>query len=791
MDGGKLIIRTRLIERLSKELKHKKIVYFGAHIGWGKTTAVKQYLESNNYRYCYVSARESDWHAAAANAVESGAEHIVIDDVHLAYSKGGEISALITSSAPGTMFYIIGRAPLPPYLKAFYSTRQLVVYDETLFACNSDELTALAELYRLDLTPNTLHEIREFTEGWILGSVFLFEKGGDFGAGFTEEQKQLISLDIYQYADHAFFSELPPEVQEILLNVAHVDEFTLGHAQMLCGNTDIKQWLERALNLSCFLCFVPPDDFSFSKYAAPYFKWKQKKELSEDALARQYEISALYYTLHDDIRSALRFYKMAGNTRKIAELLLKSTRNNQSMSFFYELREYFFELPYETVIQYPELISMISMIYSIICNIDESERYFDMLTEIENDEKSDAAMKKRAREELAYLTISLPHRGTNSIVKIVKSLASIILSRDMSINVMSVTADMPSLVNGGKDFSEWTKSDRFLYKTMRKPLQTVVGKNALGLPDIGIGESLFLHNADDNFTEELTYLSQGFYDAEKCGNIQLQFAALAVMAKIHIIRGNLSGAVDLVKRFDKRLPRYAEIRKNISAFMTNIMMFSGDDEYMRNWIKNEAPDELEDFCITFRYQYMTKAKIYIVFEQYDEALALLGRCGKYFIEYERPYMHIEALILRAVILNRLSDPAWDEAFSEALKLCEEYRFVRIVSNNGIAVLDLLRKTSADINKQFKKSLLDCTKRQAVLYPKYLQPVIKTDYNLSGTERMVLKLLCDGLSNEEIGRIMNISLRTVKFHLTNIYSKMNVKNRFAAIREAQIKKIITQ
>ena len=39
--------------------------------------------------------------------------------------------------------------------------------------------------------------------------------------------------------------------------------------------------------------------------------------------------------------------------------------------------------------------------------------------------------------------------------------------------------------------------------------------------------------------------------------------------------------------------------------------------------------------------------------------------------------------------------------------------------------------------------------------------------------------------------MNISLRTVKFHLTNIYGKMNVKNRFAAIREAQIKKIITQ
>lgn len=791
MDGGKLIIRTRLIERLNKELKRKKIAYFGASMGWGKTTAVRQYLDSNNYRYCYVSARDNDWYDTVIHAAQSGAEHIVIDDVHLAYSKGGDISALITSSAPKTAFYIIGRASLPPYLKAFYSTRQLVVYDETLFAYDDDELNALARLYHLDLTPNTLHEIRRFTDGWILGPVFLFEKGGNFSAGFTEEQTRLISLDIYQYADHAFFSELPPEVQEILLNVSHIEELTLAHAQMLCGNTDIKPWLERALNLSRFLSHIPPDKYIFSKNASPYLKWKQEKELSGDALARQYEISALYYTLHDDIKSALRFYKMAGNTRKIAELLLKSTRSSSSMSFFYDLREYFFALPDETVAQYPELISMISMIYSGMCNVDESERYFDMLVGIENDKSSDAALKKRAREEIAYLTISLPHRGSNSIVKIVKSLAAIISSRDMSLNTMSVTGDMPGLVNGGKDFSEWTKSDKFLYKTMRVPLQTVVGKTALGLPDIGIGESLFLHNADDNFTEELTYLSRGFYDAEKCGNIQLQFAALAVMAKIRIIRGNLNDALDLIDRFEKKIPKTAEIRKNMSAFLTNIRMLSGEDEPMMNWLKNEAPDELEPFCINYRYRYMTKVRIYTALEKYDEALTLLGRCDKYFTEYDRPYMHIEALIMRAVILSRLGDASWDEAFSEALKMCEEYRFVRILSNFGMVVLHLLRATKADVNKQFKKSLLDCTKRQAVLYPKYLQPVTKIDYNLSGTERMVLKLLCDGLSNEEIGKIMNISLRTVKFHLSNIYGKMNVKNRFAAIREAQVRKIITQ
>ncbi len=790
MYGGKLIVRTHIIERLNRELKHKKIVYFGAHLGCGKTTAVKQYLDANKYHYCYVSARSNDWLFAVKSAIKVRTEHIVIDDVHLAYSNGEELSELIASSGYKVTFYVIGRAALPSYLKAFYSTRQLVVYDETLFEYDIDELTALAKLYRLALTPNTLHEIREFTAGWILGAVFILEEGGDFRAGFTERKKQQTTLDIFQYVDHTFFSELPPEVQEIILNIAHVDKFTLSHAQMLCGNTDIKMWLDTALNLSGFLRFEHPDTFSFLPNSAPFFKWKQKKELSVDAVAKQYEISALYYTLHDDIKNALRFYRMAGNDRKIAELLLKTSRDNKSMSYIYSLKDYFLSLPDETVKQYPELMSMISMLYSEVCNIDESERYFDMLTEFEADKNNDAALIKRAKEEIAYLTISLPHRGTNSIVRIVKSMASIIASRNMSVNIMSVTGDMPSLINGGKDFSDWTKSDRFLYKTMRKPLQTVVGKHALGLPDIGIGESIFEHNSDNKFAEELTYLSRGYYDAEKCGNIELQFAALAVMAKIHAIRDNLSTAIDMIERFKKRVPQTSGIKMNIDAFLVNLGMLSGTDSRATDWLKNKAPDEFGEFCIIYRYLYMTKVRVYIASEKYDEALALLERCDKYFIEYDRPYMHMQSLILRAVILSRLKDDSWDEALTAALRLCEKYNFVRLVSQNGIAVLELLRNTKADIEKQFKKTLLECTKRQAVLYPKYLKPAVIANYTLSETERMVLKLLCSGLSNEEIGNIMNISLRTVKFHLTNIYGKLNVKNRFAAIREARVNNIIT-
>ncbi len=44
------------------------------------------------------------------------------------------------------------------------------------------------------------------------------------------------------------------------------------------------------------------------------------------------------------------------------------------------------------------------------------------------------------------------------------------------------------------------------------------------------------------------------------------------------------------------------------------------------------------------------------------------------------------------------------------------------------------------------------------------------------EQQIIACLMEGFSNKEIGQILGISLRTVKFHVTNILQKFNVKNR---------------
>ncbi|MBI6628556.1 response regulator transcription factor [Pontibaca salina] len=53
-------------------------------------------------------------------------------------------------------------------------------------------------------------------------------------------------------------------------------------------------------------------------------------------------------------------------------------------------------------------------------------------------------------------------------------------------------------------------------------------------------------------------------------------------------------------------------------------------------------------------------------------------------------------------------------------------------------------------------------------------------SLSRRERVMLETLSQGLTNRELAKELNISINTVKFHLSNLFEKLSVRNRAQAI-----------
>ena len=64
----------------------------------------------------------------------------------------------------------------------------------------------------------------------------------------------------------------------------------------------------------------------------------------------------------------------------------------------------------------------------------------------------------------------------------------------------------------------------------------------------------------------------------------------------------------------------------------------------------------------------------------------------------------------------------------------------------------------------------------MFYPRFLKPPAAPAEPLSTAETQVLRLLCQGLGNQEIGDILGIKLSTVKTHVSHIFQKLGAKNR---------------
>jgi LuxR family maltose regulon positive regulatory protein len=137
---------------------------------------------------------------------------------------------------------------------------------------------------------------------------------------------------------------------------------------------------------------------------------------------------------------------------------------------------------------------------------------------------------------------------------------------------------------------------------------------------------------------------------------------------------------------------------------------------------------------------------------------------------------IEILVLLALAFQVQRDVAAARVRLErALALAEPEGYVRIFVDEGPAMVALLQ--SGDSGSAYVRQLRAAagqpttTRRQSLAEP------------LSERELEVLRLLETELNGPEIARQLMVSLNTVRTHTKNIYAKLGVNTRRAAVRRA--------
>jgi LuxR family maltose regulon positive regulatory protein len=138
-------------------------------------------------------------------------------------------------------------------------------------------------------------------------------------------------------------------------------------------------------------------------------------------------------------------------------------------------------------------------------------------------------------------------------------------------------------------------------------------------------------------------------------------------------------------------------------------------------------------------------------------------------------------ILRAIILFARHDlPQALSTLEVAFRLAEPEGFIQEFLDEGESLLQLLHEAvRRKVKPEFAQQLL-----RRFSSDRAAEKPIGLVESLSEREIEVLQLVAEGLSNQEIAAQLYLSLRTIKFHTSNIYGKLGVKSRTEAIAKAR-------
>lgn len=164
----------------------------------------------------------------------------------------------------------------------------------------------------------------------------------------------------------------------------------------------------------------------------------------------------------------------------------------------------------------------------------------------------------------------------------------------------------------------------------------------------------------------------------------------------------------------------------------------------------------------------------------EDLEALLSHLESNAVEAGRTGSLIELLVLRALFQQaRQENVAATETFLRALGLAEAEGYVSVFTDEGPGLTELLHLIEpGHTNAQVA--------RLRALSSPLLAPVSgqgNLPEQLTAREFEILGLVASGLRNQEIADELVISVATVKRHIANVYGKLEVESRTAAVARA--------
>jgi LuxR family maltose regulon positive regulatory protein len=263
-----------------------------------------------------------------------------------------------------------------------------------------------------------------------------------------------------------------------------------------------------------------------------------------------------------------------------------------------------------------------------------------------------------------------------------------------------------------------------------------------------------------------------------------------ILARIYAVKGNREESNKLVEYADKLTEndRIFYIKEFIDNDKARIYMLLGDYNSAGRLLDRAEYDGVSNYSPRYVNHYISRTRYYLGIDQIEAAQSLLNKL------YDRIYPHytskvlVEILILRSLLFHRLGNDK--NAFSnmtEAVQRSIAENYLRSFMDMGQEIKDILTNIVYNSReteyKKFAGTVLDNKKDIQEIACSFENEI------LSEREIEILKLIYKGRKNGDIANELYLSVNTIKTHLLNIYTKLDVHNRMEAVIRAQELKLL--
>ncbi|WP_160679199.1 LuxR C-terminal-related transcriptional regulator [Clostridium sp. C8-1-8] len=740
----------------------------------------------------------------------------ILDDFHNITDSEihKEFNTLIKYLPEKLHLIITSREKLPISLSKYLINNEVLELGTEDLRFSIEETTRLfrSKSY-INISDEDIKIIRDNFEGWAAGmQIFILSnKDNNISSSsikeFTGEQKYLFNFFTEEVFDH-----LDEEIKNFLVKTSCLDSLSASLCDKAIRTTSSYAILEYLEERNLFL-FPLDNKNQWYKYHSLFkdFLNKQLNKYPEQCIKEIYYHAATWYEENSYYTEAVSYYSKAEKYKEILNILetegLNMLKQGNTTTLLYCLKS----IPESLAKKNASICLYYAWLNLLNSNLKEVNKYLDYgrnavsNTEVDNQEEIQAQIStitiitdylkgniNRNMEELKnsmkflrefsqmYCIVTLNLGGTYMAKGDINSgeywfyetlnvsketdsfYTAIIALRSMS-TCKFLKGQISELEELYTECLEYCKAKKVDYSPI------------IGLLYVGIADINFRKN---NLESCERYLETALELGEAANINEILYDGYLLMSKLLVSKKNYEKAIRMLnkaKYISKKDKLFIRVIEPIETWEVNLLLKGENLTFVDQWEMENSNVLENDINILNLAVHRTLSNIYIRKGLSIKSTNILSKIISFSESNFLEGVSLEAYVKRALEyykIGRQTDAFLDmESAASLLLKSENFRVVFEHYKEVLDFLSMMKISTANFSLEYLVDLLK------------IETLKASEDILSEREKEVLKLVKLGYTNSEIGEKLFISTGTVKRHIINIYSKLDVHTRTQAVLRA--------